>query len=132
VSDGASLADYLQSPYVIEVVVALLLGLALLFLLRRARRVEWPPASPWRHFLVYVGWFFAVVAFILWCFLLWIVGEAWIDSVNPDLPKKPSLVFLIFGGLLYLALVGISSNAFVASSGSARSDIMRKIGRKDG
>ena len=58
-------------------------------------------------------------------------GGEWIDSVNPDIPKKPSLVFLIFGGLLYLAVAGFASTFFHASSGSARSDIMRKIGRPE-
>lgn len=122
---------YLQSPYIVEVIVALLLGVALIFLWRRGRGVDWPPAGAWRGFLVYAGWFFAVAALVTWCLVIWIVVEAWLDSVNPNIPKKPSLVFLIFGGMLYLALAGISGTAFNASSGSARSDVMKKIGRTD-
>jgi hypothetical protein len=132
VDNGAELSAYLQSPYLIEVVVALLLGIALIFLVRRGRRVDWPPSSAWRRFLVYVGWFFAAAAFVTWCLVIWIVVEAWIDSINPNIPKKPSLVFLIFGGMLYFTLAGISGSAFDASSGSARSEIMRRIGRRDG
>lgn len=130
-NNGAELADYLQSGYVIEVVIALLLGIALIPLIRRGRRVDRPATSRWRQFLVYTGWFITIVAVILWCLLLWIVGEAWIDSVNPDLPKRPSFIFLIIGGMLYFVLIAFAGTAFAASSGTARSDIMRKTGRAE-
>ena len=122
--------EYLESPYVIEVVVALLLGLALIPLWRRARRIDRPQANAWRRFLVYVGWFVAFLSLLTWWLLLWIVCEAWIDSVNPALPKKPSLIFLIFGSMLYFFLISLSGSAFEASSGDARSEIMRRIGRR--
>ncbi|MGI9261059.1 MAG: hypothetical protein ACR2QR_03430 [Woeseiaceae bacterium] len=128
-SSGAGISDYLQSGYVIEVVIALLLGLALIPLFRRGLRVDKPAANRWRQFLVYAGWFLTIAAIAIWCLILWIVGVAWIDSVNPSLPKKPSLVFLIIGGMLYFFLVGIAGTAFEASSGTAKSDIMKKFGR---
>ena len=131
-SDGANFGELLRSAYVIEVVIALLLGIALIPLIRSARRIEWPPSSRWRHFLVYVGWFLGIAAFITWCLLLWIVGEAWIDSINPNLPKKASFIVLILGGILYFFLVSMSGTAFRASSGSARSDVMERVGRRKG
>ena len=120
-----------MSFYLVEVLVALLLGLTLIPLWRRGRRVDWPPETAWRGFLVCIGWFVFVVATLIWVFVVWIVTEAWIDSMNPDLPKRASLVFLIFGGLVFLALTGFSGTAFHASSGSARSDIMERVGRSD-
>ena len=120
-----------MSFYLIEVLVALLLGLALIPPWRRGRRVDWPPETAWRGFLVCIGWFVFVVATMLWAFIVWLVFEAWIDSMNPDLPKRASLLFLIFGGLVFLTLAGFAGTAFHASSGSARSDIMARIGRRE-
>ena len=131
VSDGPGLSDYLQSPYIIEVGIALLLGIALFFLIRRGRRVDWPPKNGWRGFLVIAGWTLTVVAVVIWILLVWITVNAWIDSMNPALPKKPSLIFLFLGGIVYFAIAGAAGTCFEASSGSARRDVMRKIGRAD-
>lgn len=120
-----------MSLYLVEVLVALLLGLALIPLWRLGRRVDWPPETAWRRFLVCLGWVVTVIAVLLWVFVAWVVIEAWIDSMNPDLPKRASLLVLVFGAFVYLALVSLAGTAFRASSGSARSDIMERIGRPE-
>lgn len=130
-NNGAGLAEYLNSLYLVEVIVALVLGLLLVPVLRRGSRVDRPPTNAWRKFLVIFGWLSTAGAIVTWLAVLLITVIAWIDSVNPDIPKKPSLLFLVLGGFLYLVLLGFAENAFRGSSGTARSDIMQKIGRPE-
>lgn len=126
---GPTIFDYFASLYFLEVVVAALLGIALIFTVREGRRVRWPPSTLWRKFLVIAGWAFTCAATLVWIAVLYLTIGALITSMNPNVPKPYSLIFLILGGFIYFTLAGIAGTAFRASTGSAREDIMRKIGR---
>ena len=130
-SNGPTLSDYLASPYIIEVAVVLVLGIALIFPWRAGRRISWAPLTAWRKFMVIVGWTGFVLAALTWCSLLYITVSALRTAVDTNLPKPASLVFVIFGGMLYLVFLSMSGTAFRSATGSARGDIMEMIGRKD-
>ena len=126
-----SLIDYLTSLYFVEVVIAVLFGIALWLLVRKGRSISWPRETKWRSFLVIVGWFFTAIAAVFWAFLVYLMVGAWLTSMNPHVPKPASIVFLFIGAFVYFALTGIAGTAFQAATGSAREDIMEMIGRKD-
>jgi len=50
-------------------------------------------------------------------------------AVETSFPKPPGLIYILFGGFLYLLLTSLAGSAFQASTGSAREDIMKKIGK---
>ena len=130
-SNGPSLSEYLASPYIIEVAVVMVLGIGLILPLRTARKIRWGPLTVWRRFMVIVGWTGFVLAALTWCSLLFITVSALRTAVETNSPKPASLVFVIFGGILYLVLLSMSGTAFRSATGSARGDIMEMIGRKD-
>ena len=130
-SNQPAITDYLESPYIIEVAVVLVFGIALIFAYRKGRKIAWAPLSAWRRFMVIVGWTGLTLAVFTWCGLLYITVSALRTAVETSFPKPASLVFVFFGGILYFFLLSMSGTAFSAASGTARSDIMEMIGRRD-
>ena len=113
------LSDYLTSLYFVEVVVALLLGIALWLVVRQGRAISWPRETAWRSFLFITGWGFTVLAALFWIGLVYLMISAWLTSMNPDVPKPASLLFLVLGAFVYFFLTGVAGTVFRASSGSA-------------
>ena len=129
-NSNPSIGDYLSSPYFIEVVVVFLFGIALYFLVRKGRRIEWEPLSGWRKFNVVVGWLFTALATLTWIALLVLVIGALQTAVENYYPKPASLVFVILGGALFFILGGIGGSAFDVAHGSARGDIRKWMGKE--
>ena len=123
--DSPGIFDYLQSPYIVEVVVALLLGWFLLSPWRLARRLRWQWLSGWRRFSFVVAWVLFVLAILAWLFLLFLTMSALHTSLDPTVPKPWSLVFLLIGGFAYLMIAGFASLAFSAAAGAGPDDQLR-------
>ena len=123
------ISDYFTAFYFVEVMICLLLGIVLLLAVRKGRRVDWPPINVWPRLSVFTGWLFVGLGTLTWVGLMYVMIRAWLMDVQTDYPKQPALVFLVLGGLLFIMLIGIARSAFHASSGSAREDIMKMLGK---
>jgi len=113
----------------IEVVVVLLFAIAWVLLWRSGRKIGWPRETKWRNTLFVLGWIIFAIAVLLWAGLLVVVINALRSAVETNLPKKPSLILVFIGGFAYFTLIGFAASAFQACHGSARNDIMKKLGR---
>jgi len=77
---------------------------------------------------VVLGWVFLGMAAIVWIALIYIAVSAWMVAVENYFPKPPSLLYVIFGGFLYFFFVICSGASFSTAPGSARDDVLRKLG----
>lgn len=127
-SARATVSLYLQSPYVVEVIAVLIFLLGMIFPLRDGLKVAWRSLSAWRRVFVALGWVFLAMAAIVWIGLFYLTVSAWMVAVENYFPKPPSLLYVIFGGFLYFFLVMCSGVSFSTASGSARDDILCKLG----
>jgi len=119
---------YLQSPYVLEVMAVLIVAVGMLFPLRDGLRIAWGSLSAWRRGFVVLGWAFLAMGAAVWIGLLYITISAWMVAVEDYFPKPFSLVYVILGGFLYFFLIMCSGASFTTASGSARDDLLRKLG----
>lgn len=124
------LTDYLQSPYLIEVVVILLLGWFLRSPWRLAIRNRGPSHYGWRLFSLITGRLCLALATAAWLFLVYVTVSALHTSFNPSVSRPPSLVFVIVGGFAYLMIVGFSGLALDAAVGRLGED-RRRINNRD-
>lgn len=123
------IVDYLQSPYIIEVVVVLLLGWFLRSPWRLARHASWRSLSGWRRLSLVIGWFCFLLAVAAWLFLLYVSVSALHTSLDPTVPKPFSLIFVLIGGFAYLLIIGFAGLALDAAVRSVRDDIRQMTGR---
>ena len=127
-SASATASLYLQSPYVLEVIAVLVFLVGMIFPLRDGLKIAWRPLSAWRRMFVILGWVFLAMAAIVWIALIYLTVSAWMVAVENYYPKPFSFLYVIFGGFLYFFLVMCSGASFSTASGSARDDILRKLG----
>ena len=126
-----TISDYLSDFHFVFVIVVLLFGIGLYFTIRKGRSIDWPPETTWRKFTTMLGWVFTTLAGITWLTLLYLMVGGLHTSVATYFPKPPALIVLVLGIVLYFMLLAIGNTAFEASTGSARGDIMKKIGRDE-
>ncbi len=104
-----SVSDYLNSPFLIEVVIVLVFGVALLLTLFRARRIAWPGQQRGRPAAKLVAWLVLVATMLWWTGMLFLTIEALRSDVETYLPKKVGIFVPLIGGLVYFALIALSN-----------------------
>ena len=102
-----SLSDYLNSPFLIEVVIVLVFGIALLVTLFRAWRIEWPRQQRGRRVSIWIAWLVLVVTALWWAGMLFFTIEAVRSDVETYFPKKVGIFVPLIGGLVYFMLIAI-------------------------
>ena len=123
-----AITPYVQSWYFVEVVAVVIFAIGLIFPLRQGLRVQWHELAVWRQAFVVLGWLFFTAALLVWLALLYITVSALLVAVEGYWPKPHALIFVILGGFLYFFLLGCAGASFQTASGSARTDVQRKLG----
>ncbi len=109
-----SVSDYLNSPFLIEVVIVLVFGIALLLTLFRARRIAWPRQQRGRRAAIFIAWLVLVATTLWWAGMLFLTVEALRSDVETYFPKKVGIFVPLIGGLVYFVLIALS-NALLAA-----------------
>ncbi len=114
-----SLTDYLNSPFLVEVVIVLVFGIALLLTLFRAWRIAWPGQQRGRRVVVSIAWLVLVVTTLWWAGMLFFTIEALRSDVETYFPKKVGIVVPLIGGAVYFAMIALS-NALLSAGRDRR------------
>ena len=104
-----SVSDYLNSPFLIEVVIVLVFGVALLLTLFRARRIAWSRQQRGRRAAILIAWLALVATTLWWTGMLYLTIEALRSDVETYFPKKVGILVPLIGGLVYFLLIALSN-----------------------
>ena len=118
----------MSSIYVIEVIIAVLSGYALIGTWKTGRAADWILSSVWQRASTVVGWILAVAAALAWLVWVYVMVANVLTAMNPSMPKPPAIIYFVMGALLYVMLVGFARSAFDAASGSAAKDVRDRLG----
>ena len=118
----------MTSIYFIEVVIAFVSGYALNGLWKAGRQADWLLSSLWRRASCVAGWVFGAAALLAWIGWVYVMVANLLTAINPSMPKPPAILYFVIGALLYIFFIGFARSAFDAASGSAKSDIDKRLG----